>query len=173
MDEYCKRLLIILLVLVPIVKTEIVTYRPINVDNSFELNFNNADLDTKKYLVFNEIRKLGIQHPEIVLAQTLLESANYTSRVFVKNNNMFGMKYPGRRQTTAIGSNMGYAKYSSWKKSIEDYAFYQKNFLKGKKLTNQEYLRKLHLTYAEDPKYVKLLSQIVSNQIHREGINTP
>lgn len=58
------------------------------------------NLDTQ---IYNLARANGFtdQAARLVVAQARLESANYTSNVFMNNNNMFGMKYLGTRQPLA------------------------------------------------------------------------
>ena len=57
-----------------------------------------------------EIKECNIKFPEIVFAQALLESGELKSTVTKLNNNLFGMKYPYKRNTTAVGVRKGYAK---------------------------------------------------------------
>lgn len=49
-------------------------------------------------IVYNTAREEGFTDivAKMIAAQARLESSNYTSRVFVCNNNMFGMKYAGQ-----------------------------------------------------------------------------
>jgi hypothetical protein len=59
------------------------------------------NLDTQIYQL---ARKNGFldSAAKLIVAQARLESADYTSNVFRKNNNMFGMKYLGSRQPLAV-----------------------------------------------------------------------
>lgn len=70
---------------------------------------------------------------KIIVAQARLESANYTSNVFKKNNNLFGMKFIGQKlatkgspapvneRTKNPNDNINfYAKYSSPEDSAKD-----------------------------------------------------
>lgn len=99
---------------------------------------------------------LKIQHPDIVFIQAQIESANFKSKIFKENNNLFGMKMPERRKTVAIGINRGHAKYSSWQASVIDYKLMQKRYAHNKS-RNQYfvYLRK----YAQDPNYVNKIKR--------------
>lgn len=101
--------------------------------------------------IYNYIISLNIRHPEIVYRQAQLESGNFTSKVFMENNNMFGMKVPYKRPNTVIGENRGYAVYESWQMSIIDYALYQ-TFI-AKNMAEEEYIEHLHNYYAEDTNY--------------------
>ena len=50
------------------------------------------------------LKDLRVKYPEVALAQMKLESANGTSSMFRENNNLFGMKLPKKRPTTALGA---------------------------------------------------------------------
>lgn len=105
------------------------------------------------------MQQIGIEHPHIVLAQMKLESANYTSKLALENNNYFGMKQPRKRATTSIGEKNGYASYKSWVHSVLDYALWQKEYARS--LTEVEYLDSL-TTYAEDSNYRSKVQQIAN-----------
>lgn len=110
------------------------------------------------------MRQIGIEHPHIVLAQMKLESANYTSKLALENNNYFGMKQPRKRATTSIGEKNGYASYKSWVHSVLDYALWQKEY--ARELTENQYFDSLS-SYAEDKNYtfkIKKLSKNLENK---------
>lgn len=98
------------------------------------------------------IDSLNIAHSDIVMAQARLESGNFTSRIFCKNNNMFGMRLAKSRPTVAIGERYGYAVYDNWQQSVLDYALLQA--WSYKRLSRGDYLVRLSEQYAEDPNYV-------------------
>lgn len=105
--------------------------------------------------VYNYILELNIQHPEVVLRQARIESGNFKSRVFLENNNMFGMKIPSKRPNMVSGSNRGYAVYNNWQESVIDYALYQ--VYSGKNLSKEDYINMLNNNYAEDTEYLNKL----------------
>lgn len=105
--------------------------------------------------VYTYILELNIQHPDIVFRQARIESGNFKSRVFLENNNMFGMKIPSKRPNMVSGSNRGYAVYNSWQESVIDYALYQA--YSGKNLTKEDYVKMLNNSYAEDVNYLNKL----------------
>ena len=105
--------------------------------------------------VYNYILELNIQHPEVVLRQARIESGNFKSRIFLENNNMFGMKVPNKRPNMASGNNRGYAVYNNWKESVIDYALYQ--VYSGKNLSKEDYIKMLNDNYAEDTEYLNKL----------------
>lgn len=114
------------------------------------------------------IVNLNIKHSDIVYAQAVLESRFFTSKLFINNNNMFGMKLARVRPTTAIDADEnGYAIYNSWKECLIDYALYQSSYLRG--LSHDEYMKKLASSYAEDKDYINKLTRIINNQKQSRG----
>jgi uncharacterized FlgJ-related protein len=107
-----------------------------------------------------EIQNLNLKFPHIVLAQAKIESNNYSSKIFIESNNLYGMKQASVRANTAKGTQFGHAYYSSWRESLLDYALYSCRFL-GNLQTEQEYYQYLNQYYAEDPEYVSKLKNIV------------
>ena len=63
---------------------------------------------------------------KMITAQAGFETGNFTSAIFRENNNLFGMKLPKVRKTTAIGENRGHAVYKSLDDCIKDYWLYSK-----------------------------------------------
>lgn len=108
--------------------------------------------------LYKTIVDMDIMFPDIVFAQAVIESGNFTSKLTKVNNNIFGMRLPKRRETTAIGKGKsGYAIYCSWVDSVKDYLHWQNYFLKGKETTREEYLLLLDRVYAEDKRYVSVI----------------
>ena len=106
------------------------------------------------------LKDLNIKYPEVVMAQARLESQRYSSNIFIQNHNLFGMKKPNKRITTAKGTRFKHAYYDHWRESVYDYAFYQATYLKRAK-TRQEYLNILSQSYAEDPLYISKLNNVI------------
>jgi hypothetical protein len=113
--------------------------------------------------LIHEIKSLNLKFPHIVLAQTKLETSNYSSKIFIELHNLFGMKQALIRANTAKGTQYGHAYYSSWRESLLDYALYSCRFL-GNIKTEQEYYQYLSQNYAEDPEYVSKLKNIIKKQ---------
>lgn len=106
----------------------------------------------------NLLLKLKVKHIDIVLKQSKIETGHYKSQVFLENNNLFGMRQPGNRITTAIGSNLNHAVYNTWQESVIDYAIYQSTYLKN--MDRKQYLLYLHNNYAENKNYINLINQL-------------
>ena len=64
---------------------------------------------------------LPFKFKKIVVAQAVLETGLFTSKNFKVNNNLYGMRVPYNRMTTADTSINGYAHYKKWEESIIDY----------------------------------------------------
>ena len=92
------------------------------------------------------IKQNGLSHPRIVIAQALLETGYFTSRLCLECNNLFGL----RRKD---GS---YYQFDNWEESVKAYKNYVQYKYKGGSYLN--FLRVLG--YAEDPDYTTKVFQI-------------
>jgi len=119
--------------------------------------------DAKLLFLYLEIIENDIKHPDIVLAQAILESGYLSSQIFIENNNLFGMRFPERRPTVAIGENKGYSIYNCWMGSVKDYKLFQEFLFKRKEKTRDEYFDYLDRIYAEDPNYVPFLKKVIED----------
>jgi flagellum-specific peptidoglycan hydrolase FlgJ len=101
--------------------------------------------------VLSEIKRQGIPHPHIVLAQARLETGNFKSDRCRRDKNLFGMKR-GRR----------YATYRHWRDSVRDYKQRISSRYKG----GDYYTFLERIGYASDPNYNRKVRKIVktSNQ---------
>jgi len=65
----------------------------------------------------------------LLQAQAIHETGNFTSRLFLENNNVFGMKIPSIRKTLNIApGNQQFSKFASVDDSIKDMLFYLDHF---------------------------------------------
>ena len=114
-----------------------------------------------------ELKRLNVRFPHIVLAQSILETGYWESRIYEENNNLFGMKQARARATTAKGTQLGHAYYDNWKESVTDYALYQAAYLN--KLRNEsKYLKYLDKNYAEAKNYDDALTTIIERENLKE-----
>jgi hypothetical protein len=111
--------------------------------------------------------ELNVKFPHIVLAQSIVETGHWTSRIFMENHNLFGMKEAYVRVHTAKGTQHNHAYYDNWEESVYDYAFYQCRYLSSIK-TEEEYFQYLSKSYAEAPDYVQSLNRVITNENLRE-----
>ena len=125
------------------------------------------DSITKEKL-YEQIIKFGIKFPDIVFAQAMIESAELTSKLFKSANNMFGMRFPSVRETTAQGkTSNGYSRYEDWNFGVYDYFLWQDHMLRNRnEITKSQYLSLLGRVYAEDPHYVSKVKKKISQYQH-------
>lgn len=123
-----------------------------------------ADADTfSQEALVKELKRLNVRFPEIILAQSILETGHFSSRIFIENNNLFGMKQARARSTTAAGTQLGHAFYDHWKQSVMDYALFQNAYM-NKLRSEKSYLKYLDKNYAEAENYDKKLLQIIERE---------
>ena len=114
-----------------------------------------------------ELKRLNIKFPHIVLAQAMIESGHFQSNIFMANNNLFGMKQARQRCTTAKGTNLNHAYYENWKESVMDYALFQSAYLRKLK-TEAQYLKYLDRNYAEAQSYDKAIKNMIESHKLKE-----
>jgi hypothetical protein len=137
--------------------------------NVFNLPWMHSELTMD--ILHQELVKHDILCPDIVYGQIKIESGNLTSSLFHRTNNMLGMRYPFKRNTTASGiyipaqdtviygsrellkkyrNTKNYAVYNSWSDAIKDYKLWQQNCF----VSTERYLGFLGNVYAEDSAYI-------------------
>jgi len=109
-------------------------------------------------VVLEYIETIGILHPDIVLAQAILESGNLTSNIFLENNNMFGMKQAKSRPTLSIGENKNHAVYNSWQDCVLDYKIFQTKYYRDTTESYYSFLQRVG--YAMSEGYINKLKAI-------------
>ena len=118
---------------------------------------------TQEKLV-DELKRLNVKYPHIVMAQSILETGHWKSQVFKANHNLFGMKQANIRINTAKGTNLNHAYYENWQESLYDYAFYQCRYMSGVR-NEEDYFLALDASYAEvGGNYSKMLKQIIEKE---------
>jgi uncharacterized FlgJ-related protein len=105
-------------------------------------------------------KNIGIRYIDVMVAQSKIETGHYTSIVFKANKNLFGMKLPVIRKTTAIGEKHNHADYISWQQSVLDYKLWQDRVI-SKLNTKSKYLAYLDKHYAESKQYVTLIKKMI------------
>ena len=108
--------------------------------------------------LLEELINLKVKFPHLVLAQSKFETGNFSSGIFKHNRNLFGMRVPGNRSTTAIGERKGFAIYKDWRHSVYDYAMWQAQFVSQCR-TEEDYLKRLasYAGYKEYGQHIKHL----------------
>ena len=118
-------------------------------------------------LLIEEISKLDFKFPHIVLAQAILETGTYESKIFKENHNLFGMKEARVRLNLAKGTQYKHAYYDNWKESVTDYALWYSTFAYKCKSEKQLY-KLLNKQYAEANFYPQALQRIIKNKQLKE-----
>ena len=95
-----------------------------------------------------EIKKQELKHPEIVLAQAILETGWFTSPVCKNKNNLFGLTNPRTKE---------YYEFSHWTESVKAYYTKVQYRYKG---GNYLYWPR-DIGYAEAPNYIQSLTRVI------------
>lgn len=106
------------------------------------------------------VRTLNAWYPEYIVAQARQES-EFGKTSPKGSNNMFGMKLPVNRETTAdnVGTSETYATYKNWELGVIDRVLWELYVFNEKKPSREEYLKKLS-KYAEDKNYRKKIEKL-------------
>ena len=99
------------------------------------------------------LKEFDVQNADIVKRQAYHETGNLQSRFCLECNNLFGMRKPRKRQTTAIGRDNGMSVYRDFTESIKDYAIWQEYFYSD----GNYYDFLASHGYATDPLYIEKL----------------
>jgi flagellum-specific peptidoglycan hydrolase FlgJ len=123
--------------------------------SSRDLSYMDSCPKPTRKLVLKELRKLGVKHPRIVLAQSMLETGHYSSSLTRTHNNLFGFR-----------TKNGYLHFKNWKESCAYYKRWQdRHYKPNQHRSYYGFLR--HIGYAEDPNYtskVKTITDELSKQ---------
>ena len=96
--------------------------------------------------LYAALKKHGIKYPKIVLAQAILETGRFRSRVCNENNNLFGLRH----------SN-GYYVFDHWEESVIAY----RDKVQYKHRDNENYYASLRrIGYASAKGYTKRIREI-------------
>ena len=103
-----------------------------------------------KKTVYAELKKQNIPHAHIVLAQSILETGGYKSKLSKTHNNIFGLRKGNK-----------YRQYNNFRECIADY----KRLISSRYNGGDYYAFLERIGYAEDPKYTFLLKDIVKKNV--------
>lgn len=117
--------------------------------------FHTSKYPTKE-LVLECAKHYELIYPEIVVAQSILETGNYRSKGCTEHNNLFGL-YDSK--------NKRYFRFATWQESVQAY----KNMIQYKYKDGEDYYYFLkRIGYAEDPNYIEKVKN--TREIHYEDI---
>lgn len=126
-----------------------------------DAEYMNDSVNLDDATLFNHLLLMRVDFPEVILCQAKIESAQYKSELFKRNNNLFGMKVSTSRATTAGFGRAGYKEYPNWRESVTDYVLWQLSH-NVSKMTRSEYIQFLGKIYAEDPKYTSKIKDMLT-----------
>jgi hypothetical protein len=107
------------------------------------------------------LQDMNCRYPHIVYSQAVLESNLGRSRLFMTNNNLFGMKQAFVRPHCHSGSANNHAVYETWRESVLDYLLWACYSGASKLKSEEEYYTFLEkVGYAEAKDYVKQLKRL-------------
>lgn len=99
--------------------------------------------------LYAALKKHGIKFPKIVLAQALLETGNFKSRVCKEQNNLFGLRH-----------SKGYYSFDHWEESVIAY----RDWVQYKHRKGEEYYTFLkRIKYAASSNYIYKVREIAEN----------
>lgn len=101
--------------------------------------------------LYNELVAQGVDFPEIVQAQAILETGHFKSYACLQQNNLFGLR----------NGDGTYMSFDHWTDAV---AAYKKFIQKYDSPPNDYYKYLQDLGYAEDPNYIIKLKQIVNKK---------
>lgn len=95
------------------------------------------------------LKYYNVKYPEIVYAQAMHETGNFTSNLCINNNNLFGL-YNSKKGA--------YYKFKHWHESVLAYV----NLVQYKHKEGEDYYKFLtRIKYAEDPQYNNRIKNLV------------
>lgn len=103
-------------------------------------------------LVLEACKYYEIQYPEIVTAQSILETGHYKSKVCLQKNNLFGL-YNSRKHD--------YYSFNHWTESVK--AYY--DLVQYRYKDGDYYTWLLRIGYAEDPNYIAKVKSVKKRYI--------
>jgi len=132
--------------------------------------------DTSIDKTISRLQEYKIRFPKVVLAQMILETGTFKSKIFKENHNPFGMKHNKRGFSTGVKnghanyphmSHKGYCTWECYDFAFMDYRNWQDKYLPDSVTTEEQYLYYLDhlpggLRYAEDPLYTIKLRNILN-----------
>ena len=133
------------------------------VPNGFysDIQYDSINNPISDEILYNYLKTMRVPHADIIVAQAHLESQNFTSNLFKRQNNFLGMKIPSKRISTTGQGKGEYKDYTNWQECTTDYIFWMHHH-QAHKLNREEYFNLLGKIYAEDPEYVNKLKGIIS-----------
>ena len=115
-------------------------------------NWNPRELNLENLM--DVVHEVGLSNKLFVLAQALLETGNFSSRVCKEYNNLFGLYDSKHRE---------YYRFARWEDCVVGYRRMIQYRYKGGNYLH--FLRRIG--YAEDPRYITKIAQLAKNLYSR------
>ena len=135
-------------------------HSPSKINNNFDdkiiQDIKNESFNENLLITYLYLKK--VRFMDIIIKQAKLETGNFKSKLFKHGNNLFGMRFPRKRDTYAYKKIYNHAKYYHWTESVDDFIF----FLKYNKIEKYDdyYEFLINVKYAENKDYVKVLKSM-------------
>lgn len=100
--------------------------------------------------LYAALQKYGIRYLKIVMAQAILETGYFTSKIYLDKNNLFGLRRP---------DDGSYYDFDTWEESVKAY----RDYVQYKYHDGNYYTFLNRIGYAEDESYTIKLKQIVAS----------
>lgn len=97
---------------------------------------------------------------DVPIRQFILETGWFQSDLFKLHNNIAGMKFPRIRETKAVGTALGHAKYNHWTDSVDDYIYWREHWISKGYSTENYYKFLKDINYALSCSYEQQLKDI-------------
>ena len=144
-----KRIILFLLVLIPLLKVfgnDVHDFKSITLEQIIVMDIN---VPPTKENVAACLHYYGVKHPEIVLAQGILETGHFKSNACVLYNNLFGLSKGGKLM-----------RFHHWVESIKFYSTVIQIRYKPPSENYYQFLKRIN--YAEDNRYIQKISRIAN-----------
>lgn len=117
------------------------------------------EMKSTTFSVDNLVRYLQLMNApdaEIMISQFIVETGWFKSKLFLRGNNICGMKLAKKRATTATGEMFGYASYNHWTDSVDDFLLW----LQYHGLSTGYFDHVQKKSYSENSGYCKLVLKV-------------
>lgn len=117
------------------------------------------EMKSTTFSVDNLVKYLKLKNapdPKIMISQFIVETGWFKSKLFLRGNNICGMKLAHKRVTTATGEMFGYASFSHWTDSVDDFLLW----LQYHGLYNGYFDHVQKKSYSENSGYCKLVLKV-------------
>lgn len=124
---------------------------------------NSTHTDVRELNIYNlmiVMNEVGVSHQLFVLAQAVVETGHFKSRLCRENNNLFGLRNPRTHR---------FYHYKTWEDSVVAY----KNLVQYKYKGGNYLVFLREIGYAEEPHYINTVAKVARQlyeQLKTEGV---